>query len=134
MLLFIQQLAEEAIQKGIREGAFDDLEGKGKPLRFEDDAMVPEDCRMAYKILRNAGFSPPEIQDEKEIRTLLDLLEGCEDEHERYRQIQKLNLLVTRLNMRRKRPIALEANQRYHQRIVESVSVRRKDTTSDEHA
>ncbi|MFL6567281.1 MAG: DnaJ family domain-containing protein, partial [Burkholderiales bacterium] len=27
-----------------------------------DDALVPEDLRVAYRILKNAGYVPPEVQ------------------------------------------------------------------------
>ena len=43
---------------GAGAGAFDDLPGAGKPLDLDDDRLVPEDVRIAYRILRNAGFVP----------------------------------------------------------------------------
>lgn len=110
----------------MEQGEFDDLQGKGKPLVFEDDSFVPPDLRMAYKILKNAGFIPPEIQAKKDIQNALDLLEDIEDEQERYRQARKLNLLITKANLMRKRPIVLEEQQVYYEKIVERISVRKK--------
>ncbi|MBN2140339.1 MAG: DUF1992 domain-containing protein [Desulfovibrionaceae bacterium] len=126
MISFIQQFAEELIQKAMREGQFDDLQGKGRPLNLEDDSMIPAELRMPYKILKNAGCLPPELQAEKDIRTAVDLLEAMEDEQERYRQIQKLNFLITKLNMCRRRPVDLEKDQLYYRRVVERLSVARR--------
>ena len=122
-------IAERRIQEAMRQGQFDNLPGKGKPLQFEDDSMVPEDLRMAYKILKNAGFIPPELQTEKEIRQAVDLLESLEDERLRYKQVMKLNVLVTKMNLMRKRPINLEVNQFYYRKIVERVKINSKDNT-----
>ncbi|MEF3167956.1 MAG: DUF1992 domain-containing protein [Deltaproteobacteria bacterium] len=121
-----ERIAENRIRDAIERGELDDLPGKGRPLVFEDDSFVPPDLRMAYKILKNAGFLPPELQATRDIQNAIDLLEDLEDEQERYRQVQKLNLLVTKANLMRKRPIALEEQQIYYQKIVERVSVRKK--------
>ena len=121
-----QLIAEKRIQEAIRQGQFENLPGKGKPLEFEDDSMIPEDLRMAYKILKNAGFIPPELQTEKEIKKAVDLLENLEDEQLRYKQVTKLNVLITKMNMMRKRPVNLEVNQLYYRKIVERVKIRKK--------
>jgi len=67
-IFFFERLAEKRIQEAIRQGQFENLPGRGKPIIFEDDSMVPQDLRMAYKMLKNAGFIPPELQTEKEIK------------------------------------------------------------------
>ncbi len=126
MLAFFHKFAEDLIEKAIRNGEFDDLPGRGKPLALEDDSMVPEDMRMAYKILKNSGHVPAEIVEEKEILTMLDLLERCEDEQERYRQIQKLNFMVMQMNMRRNRSLKLEEDSPYYQKLVEKIHVQEK--------
>ena len=110
----------------MEEGAFDNLEGKGKPLVFEDDSMVPPDLRMAYKILKNAGYLPPAIENEREIRQAVDLLEELDDEQERYAQVTKLNIMITKGNIMRQRPIYLEADQAYYRKVVEKVKINRK--------
>jgi hypothetical protein len=125
-IFFFERLAEKRIKEAIRQGQFENLPGKGKPIVFEDDSMVPEDLRMAYKMLKNAGFIPPELQTEKEIKNALDLLDELQDERERYRQVTKLNILVTKANMLRSRPINLEVNQVYYRKVVEKIKVRKK--------
>lgn len=127
MFLFIERLAEEAIRKAQEEGQFDDLPGKGRPLPEEDLSMVPPELRMAYRILKNAGCLPPELESEREIHNAIEMLSGLADEQERYRQMQKLNLLIRKLNMSRRRPIDLEMQELYYDKVVERVSVAKKD-------
>lgn len=122
-MFYWHKIADERIEKSMREGEFENLEGAGKPLALEDDSMVPEDLRMAYKILRNSGHVPPQIADEKEIHTIVEMLEQCEDEQTRYRQMQKLNLLITRWNIRYNKPIKFEKHQLYYDKIVERVEL-----------
>ena len=129
-LWIIDKVAEQLIQDAIRKGEFDNLEGRGKPLRLEDDSMVHPDLRMAYKLLKNSGHAPPEIYEEKDIRTVMDLLENCEDEQERYRQMQKLNYMVMKLNTKRNRPINMEKDQVYFEKTVQKISVAKKKTTN----
>jgi hypothetical protein len=119
-------MAERRIEESMRRGEFDDLPGRGKKIEFEDDSMVPEDLRMAYKILKNAGYVPPEFLEEKEIVTAMDLLEAAADEKERYRQMQKLNFLIMKVNARRHRPVDLEKSQLYYEKVVERTSVMTK--------
>ena len=54
-------LAEERIREAQKNGAFDNLPGKGKPLVLEDFSLVPADLRLAYYVLKNVqGDSGPE--------------------------------------------------------------------------
>ncbi|MFU2209615.1 hypothetical protein [Solidesulfovibrio sp. C21] len=46
------------------------------------------------------------------------------DEQERYRQMQKLNYLVMKVNARRRRPVNLEQDADYYRKVVERVSVK----------
>ncbi|MBU1041407.1 MAG: DUF1992 domain-containing protein [Proteobacteria bacterium] len=123
-LAFIERLAEERIQRAQEEGAFDDLPGRGRPLDLEDDAHVPEDLRMAWRVLKNAGCLPPELLAQREIHTARELLAGMTDEAERYAQMQRLNLLITKLNLSRRRPVELEVRQEYYDKVVERVPVK----------
>lgn len=53
---------ESAVDKAIREslgdGRIDDLPGKGKPLRLDDEANTPSEQRMAFKLLRDNDMAP----------------------------------------------------------------------------
>ncbi len=115
------KIAEERIRESIRDGEFDNLPGKGKPLQLEDDRHLAADLRLAYKILKNADCLPPELELRKEIRTTEDMLSGMKDTQEKYKAIKKLNYLILKLNVTRKVPLNLEENQRYYERVLEKV-------------
>jgi hypothetical protein len=84
-------LAERRIAEAIANGELDELPGKGRPLELDDDALVPEDLRLAYRILKNAGFVPPEVQTLNQIAEL-ERLAGLDS-----RAARKLALLRTRI-------------------------------------
>lgn len=122
-MLAFAWIAERQIEEAMNRGEFDDLPGKGKKLVFDDDALIPEDLRMAYKILKNAGYLPPELLEIKEIVTATELLAAAKDEQERYRRMRKLDVLIFKANARRRRPIHLEKDAGYYEKVVERVSV-----------
>ena len=68
----ISIIAEQRIREACERGAFDSLPGAGKPLELEDDSHIPEDLRMAYKLLKNAGYVPEEVLDRKEAQSIVD--------------------------------------------------------------
>jgi hypothetical protein len=55
-------LAERRIAEAVSRGELDDLPGAGRPLDLDDDALVPEELRVANRILKNAGVTPPEVK------------------------------------------------------------------------
>src|SRR4051812_3594008 len=67
-------LVEQRIQEGIEKGLFDNLRGAGKPLDLDDDMFVPEDLRMAFRLLRSNGLAPLWVELNKEIRDDLERL------------------------------------------------------------
>jgi len=73
-MLALDLLAERKIEEALARGEFDGLPGAGRPLELDDDALVPEDLRMAYRILRNAGFAPREIEAQGKGERKLSLL------------------------------------------------------------
>jgi len=87
---FIRMLAEEKIQEAARRGDFDNLPGAGKPLPPDEMDNVPEELRVGYKLLKNAGLLPEELQLRKEMVTLGDLLAVCKDDAERTRLQREL--------------------------------------------
>lgn len=68
------RMANDAIQKAIREGAFDDLPGKGKPFEWDEweDPYVKPEQRAVNHILKNAGFAPQWIAQRREITELTE--------------------------------------------------------------
>jgi hypothetical protein len=87
-------LVEQKILEAAARGEFDDLPGAGRPLDLDDDPLIPEDLRLAYRILKNAGFVPPEVETVKEIAALERLAIGDA------KAVQKLALLKARIEHR----------------------------------
>jgi hypothetical protein len=110
-------LVEERIQEAIRRGDFDNLPGAGHPLELDDDALVPPEVRIGYRILKNAGLVPPELLERREIAELEFSLGGLADVEERKRALAKLAVLRTRLGAHRGG--GLVRNAQYARRIVE---------------
>jgi hypothetical protein len=118
----IQIIAERRIEEALREGLLQVEHWRNRPLPEEDFSLVPEDLRMAYKILKNAGYLPPEIETRKEINRLEDLIAATEDEHTRLSQLRKLDFLVMKLNRMRSRPCTIEVDSEYYRRITEKLT------------
>src|SRR3954471_15880318 len=105
-------IAEKKIAEAIERGEFKDLPGEGKPLELDDDAHVPEDLRVAYRILKNAGYVPPEVQNLREVGELERLVEAhASDDPAKAKLLRKIALLRTaaeaRLNRRRAKILRL---------------------------
>jgi hypothetical protein len=66
-----ETLIEQRIREASARGEFDDLPGAGRPMALDDDLLVPEEVRVAHRILKNAGYVPPEAQQLCEINQLL---------------------------------------------------------------
>lgn len=118
----LAKIAEQKIQEAMAQGAFDNLPGAGKPLTEDDLGQVPEEHRMAYKILKNAGCIPPELELRKEIMNLRDLLCTIEDDGERRKRLRELNFKLLKLNTMRTRPFDLEDFPEYRDKIVAKVT------------
>jgi len=103
-----QKIAEERISEAMEQGEFDNLPGSGKPLNLEEDLYIPDELRIAYKVLKNAGCLPPELELRKEIISLRKLLETINDNKERLRKIRELNFKLLKLNTIRKRPFYID--------------------------
>ena len=121
-MFFSHLIAERKIQEAILKGELDNLPGKGKPLQLDDDSGIPEELRLAYKILKNADCLPPELELKKEIIQLRDLLKGMDDVEEQYRLMKRLNFQIMKLNMMRRASPLLEENQVYYEKVMEKLS------------
>ncbi|MCX7628242.1 MAG: DUF1992 domain-containing protein [Methylophilaceae bacterium] len=96
-MLAFDLIAEQRISEALERGELDHLPGAGQPLQLDDDRLVPEDVRMAYRILKNAGFVPPEVQTLKEIGALQRLVQSLEEGEQRTLALKKLHLLAMQL-------------------------------------
>ncbi len=119
MIPGFEKIVEERIRMAQRKGEFDDLPGAGKPLAPSDDALAPQELRLAYKMLKNAGYVPPVVELKKEIVDTEALLEQVESASEAYGILKKLNFLVMKLNTLRKGSAEFDVPQQYYDKIVQ---------------
>lgn len=96
-MLFIEKIAEERIRQAQEKGEFDNLPGVGKPQKLDDDSMVPRELRMAYRILKNAGYVPPEVSLRNDIQQLEQLIALTDDAEEKAKHRNRLQVLMMRL-------------------------------------
>lgn len=121
---FFQKIAENRILEAIENGLFDNLRGKGQPLKFEDESHIPPELRMAYKILKNADCLPPELELRKEIVRLQDLVANMPDEAEKLTQMRRLNFLMMKMDMTRPVSAQLLEHDLYTPKILERLQTR----------
>ncbi|VFS02014.1 Domain of uncharacterised function (DUF1992) [Citrobacter koseri] len=94
----LDQWAERHITDAQTKGEFDNLPGSGEPLALDDDSHVPPELRTGYRLLKNAGCLPPELEQRKEAVQLLDLLKGIRQDDPRYQEVsRRLSLLELKL-------------------------------------
>ncbi len=97
---------DQLIGEAIRKGEFDNLPGKGKPLDLDTYFKAPEHLRMAFHILKGAGFLPPEIQLRKQIEDLREERNATGDEKYKRRLDREINEKTMAFD------IAVEKNRR----------------------
>jgi hypothetical protein len=90
----LDQWAERHILDAQRKGEFRDLPGAGQPLTLDDDTLVPAELRSGYRLLKNAGCLPPELENRKEALALADLLKGIEPGDPEEQEIRRRLALV----------------------------------------
>ena len=67
-------LVSQRIEEAIRQGHFDNLPGRGKPLELRRDPYVPEDQQMAHTLLRNNNLVPAWIGERKAVLASIERL------------------------------------------------------------
>lgn len=113
-----EHLAEQRIAEAVARGELDDLPGSGRPLDLDDDALVPEDLRLACRILKNAGLVPPEVEALRQLRELERCVAAMEDPGERTNAVRKLDWLRASLEARGGGAL-LRPGQPYADRILQ---------------
>ncbi|TGB90515.1 DUF1992 domain-containing protein [Escherichia sp. E2748] len=94
----LDQWAERHITEAQAKGVFENLPGSGEPLILEDDTHVPPELRAGYRLLKNAGCLPPELEQRKEAIQLLDILNGIRQDDPQYQDVSRqLSLLELKL-------------------------------------
>lgn len=118
----LDALVEQRIAAAAARGEFDDLPGAGAPQELDDDLLVPEEVRVANRILKNAGFVPPAVEQLRSLRHLQDELDAAGDRATRCRLQAKLLALDMALESLRGGPTVVP--REYCRRIAERLSER----------
>ncbi len=104
---------------------FDNLPGKGQPLRLDDDSRIAPHLRASYRILKNAGILPPEMQLRKEISELRQLLSEVQCETDAKELVSEINEKILASNIMGGFSVSSEMDQVYSERIVERLRTRK---------
>ncbi|WP_455205122.1 DnaJ family domain-containing protein [Kaarinaea lacus] len=118
----IDRLAETKILEAIENGELDNLPGEGRPIKLEDDSMVPEELRAGYRILRNAGFLPPELKIRSEITQVEALLQLVQEPEQKQMLSKRLNYLLAQLNQSRNEQQNIRSESEYFERLSQRFS------------
>jgi len=104
-------IAEQRIAEAMEEGLFERNELTGRPLDLDPAMAVPPEQRLAFKVLQNAGFVPPEVELRREIERLRERLAAASTPVERALLTRQVNDRVLRLNVMERRPAFVEVPQ-----------------------
>jgi hypothetical protein len=99
----IAWIAEQRIREAMDQGLFDNSPYRGRRIELQEDESIPPELRMAFKVLRDAGCLPPEVELRKDVSTLSALLDTVVDPDERRRIGRELNDKLLRLELLRRR-------------------------------
>jgi len=100
------QLLDDHIGRSLREseanGELKSAPSYGKPLSFGDGYdETPDELKMPFKMLKDAGYAPPEVELMREIAALQATLEGVPLDDEATRpQRQRLSEMRQQLALR----------------------------------
>ena len=122
MIPGLKAIVEARIQAALKQGRFDNLEGKGKPLVFED-SQVPNEFRMVHKILKNSGFLPPEVEIRKQVDQVRELIDQTgQASADQAKLHKKLNYLMAKLDvLRSAEPGSTLARDQYRTSLLRKV-------------
>lgn len=112
----LDALIERRIEAAIARGEFDRLPGAGKPLALDDDAHVPAELRTAYRLLKNSGYLPPELEQIREVNQLLAAATRGEVDAEGP-HARRLRALLLQLELAGRRATASAAWQQYDEAL-----------------
>lgn len=118
MAFGMDKLIEERIRKAQAEGAFDNLPGEGKPLNLDDDQLIPEELRMVCRVLKNAGYVPPEVEELRELRQLEAVVVGDALEGERLAARKRMEFLLIKLEQSGMARVAQAAWNQYADKVA----------------
>ena len=113
----LDKIAEARITEAMERGDFDNLPGAGQPLKLDDDQHIPQDLRVAYRILKNAGCIPPELELRQEIAAVEQLIPTLKGAMEKDKALRKSNYLMARLSAYRGRELDFRLQEDYYYKL-----------------
>ncbi|HID8744921.1 DnaJ family domain-containing protein [Enterobacter mori] len=90
----LDEWVERHISDAQRKGEFDNLPGSGEPLVLEDDSHIAPELRAGYRLLKNAGCLPPELEQRREAIELVDLLKSVRKDDPRHIELSRRLTLI----------------------------------------
>jgi len=99
------RLLEDDIGRALREsqanGELRSAPSYGKPMSFGDGyAETPDELKMPFKMLKDSGYAPPEVELMRQIAALQATLEGAPDDAATRPQRQRLSEMRQQLALR----------------------------------
>ncbi|MBT9492606.1 MAG: DUF1992 domain-containing protein [Paucibacter sp.] len=89
------------LRQALASGELQSAESFGKPLAADAGwEATPDSLRMPFKILKNAGYAPPEVALFHEKAALQAQIAACSDEAERRQLQEQLGQLAQQLALR----------------------------------
>lgn len=116
----VDQIVERKIAEAVERGDFDNLPGAGRPFEIEEDLLVPAELRVAYRLLKNAGYVPDEVKVFAEIRSAEQLLMKAGNDEERVAASARVRLLLERMGAGR--AMAMQVQSQYYEQLVERLA------------
>ena len=115
-------IAERRIAEAMDRGEFDGLPGRGRPLKLDDDSHVRPELRLAYRICKNAGVLPPELEERQQLVSLRELIRSADEGPEREERMREFNYRLMCFNIKAGRALSLELFGEYELRVAQRLS------------
>ncbi|KLP61709.1 hypothetical protein ABR39_00210 [Enterobacter genomosp. O] len=117
----LDQWAERHIRDAQKKGEFDDLPGSGEPLVLDDDSHIAPELRAGYRLLKNSGCLPPELEQRREAVELADLLKGVRQDDPRHAELSR-RLVLLELKLRQAGMNTDFLHGQYSERLIQKIN------------
>ncbi|MGC4376802.1 DUF1992 domain-containing protein [Fictibacillus sp. Mic-4] len=87
------------IKRAEKDGAFDHLPGKGKPIQFDDDDISYNPQKRLNKIMKNNHILPSWVKLSKEIEALKEELKSYTVEYNIRKTVEEINKKIVNHNL-----------------------------------
>ena len=91
MLTIVETIAEQRIREAMERGDFENLPGRGKPIDLSDYFKSPPHLRVVHHLLKNYGITPQEVELNKEISELKNMLSHTKVKTDKIRLLKQIS-------------------------------------------